>query len=100
MLLFEICISCILESELSSYFGELFVIPFCLSQEEEYEIEEECNPRIDKHISTTCRAEYMTDRVQCFWDKCKEEESSSNGEKDEKMQRIEPFTTSNIIGDV
>lgn len=71
ILLFEICISCILESELSSYLSEFFMIPFCFSQEEEYEIEEECDSRIDEHIGTPCSSENTTDSVQCFWEKCK-----------------------------
>ena len=98
MLFFEIDIVCILKGNFTSDFCEFFMIPFGLSQEKEYEVEEEYDSRVDEDIGPSCSTEYMTDEIQCFGNKCKEKESSSNREKYEKMQCIESFSTSNIIG--
>ncbi len=74
------------------------MIGFCLSQKEEDKIEEKSDSCIDEHIRSSRYPEYMPDIIERGWNEGKKKQSSSDSEKYEKMQRIESFTTSDIIG--
>lgn len=87
---------CVLESKLTSKFGDLFLSRIYLSQEKKNKIEKENYTTVDEHIGSTRKSEYMTYKYKGLWSKCKEKKSSSNPEKNQKMKCIKSLPLGNI----
>lgn len=89
-------IVCILESELTSELCNLLLCRIYFSKEKKHKVKEKNNTTIDKDISSARKPENMSDKTECLRNKGEEKESSSDSEKNQKMERIKSLPFCNI----
>lgn len=82
-----------IKSYFSYYFCHFFSHSFCLSKEEKGKIKQKYNASIYERIRPSWKSEYFSDIGQRFWNQSEEKESSTDTNKDDKMERIKalPF---------
>lgn len=86
-------IVCILESKLTSELCNLLLCRIYFSKEKKHKVKEKNNTTINKDISSARKSENMSNKAERFRNNGKEKKSSSDSEKNQKMERIKslPF---------